>query len=281
MLAGASTVRVPQARGYLAERGSVHSRNGQCRSFDADGRGVVFGSGVGAVLLRRLDDALAHGDPIRAVIRATAIANDGSNKASYPAPSAAGQARAIARALERADVAPETVDFVECHAAGTWLGDPIEFDALATAFGPGSTRPGRCAIGSVKPNIGHPEQAAGMAGLIKTTLATERGALPPNLHFEQPNPHIDFDASPFYVNTELREWPRNGHPRRAGVNSLGIGGTNAFAVLEQAPGAGRRDSGRHPRLPSADALGPKPGRARGLRDPGPGPPRRAPGRRSG
>jgi acyl transferase domain-containing protein len=232
-LAGAATVRVPHVSGYLAERGNVHSLDGHCRPFDANGQGAIFGSGVAAVLLKRLDDALAAGDPIHAVIRGTAIANDGAGKPTYAAPSVAGQARAMAAALARAGVAPDTLGYVECHAAGTPVGDPLEVQALARAFGPG--RPRACAVGSVKGNIGHPEQTAGLAGLIKTALALSHRQLPPSLNFVAPNPNIDFGATPFFVNATLRDWPAAGHPRRAGVNSLGIGGTNAFVVLEEAP----------------------------------------------
>jgi len=231
-LAGAATVRVPHVRGYLAEQGSVHSRAGRCRPFDAEGQGVIFGSGVAAVVLRRLDDALAAGDHVHAVIRGTAIANDGAGKKTYTAPSVAGQARAMQAALERAGVTSDTIDYVECHAAGTPLGDPIEVNALAQAFG-GESR-GTCALGSVKGNIGHPEQTAGLAALIKTVLALEHRQLPPTLNYSTPNPHIDFAGGRFFVNATLREWLPGDHPRRACVNSLGIGGTNAFAVLEEA-----------------------------------------------
>jgi acyl transferase domain-containing protein/surfactin synthase thioesterase subunit/acyl carrier protein len=234
-LAGAATVRVPHTRGYFAEPGNVHSRDGRCRPFDANGQGAIFGSGVAAVLLKRLDDALAARDHIHAVIRGTAITNDGASKSTYAAPSVSGQARAMTEAFARADIAPSTVGYVECHAAGTPVGDPLEIQALTRAFGPASA--GRCAVGSVKGNIGHPEQTAGLAALIKTALALQHKQLPPSLHFTAPNPNIDFAGSPFFVNAALRDWPSSGHPRRAGVNSLGIGGTNAFAVLEEAPEA--------------------------------------------
>jgi acyl transferase domain-containing protein/surfactin synthase thioesterase subunit/acyl carrier protein len=235
VLAGVSSVRIPQLRGYLAERGQVHSRDGHCRAFDAAGQGAIFGSGVAAVLLRRLDDAVAAGDHIYAVIKSTAVTNDGGHKVSYTAPSVMGQARAMVEALTLADVAPDTVSYVECHAAGTNVGDPLEIQALTRAFRTGTARTGFCAVGSVKTNIGHPEQAAGLAGLIKTALALKHARIPPSLHFTTPNPDIDFANSPFFVNTALREWAANGHLRRAAVNSLGIGGTNAFAVLEEAP----------------------------------------------
>ena len=235
VLAGAATVRVPHTRGYLAEPGNVHSLDGHCRAFDADGKGAVFGSGVAAVLLRRLDDALDAGDHIHAVIKGTSITNDGARKLSFTAPSVTGQARAMVEALTLADVAPDSIGYVECHAAGTAVGDPLEIQALTRAFRTATARTGFCAVGSVKTNIGHPEQAAGLAGLIKTAFALEHREIPPSLHFVAPNPAIDFAASPFFVNTQLRDWTTQSQPRRAAVNSLGIGGTNAFAVLEETP----------------------------------------------
>jgi acyl transferase domain-containing protein/thioesterase domain-containing protein len=234
VLAGGATVRVPHTRGYLAERGSVHSPEGRCRPFDANGQGTIFGSGVAAVLLKRLDDALAARDHIHAVIRGTSITNDGASKTTYTAPSVTGQTRAMTDALARAGVPPDTVGYVECHAAGTPVGDPLEIQALTRAFGAANTPPGSCAVGSVKGNIGHPEQTAGLAALIKTALALEHRQLPPSLNFTAPNPNVDLAGSPFFVNAALRDWPADRHPRRAGVNSLGIGGTNAFAVLEEA-----------------------------------------------
>jgi acyl transferase domain-containing protein/surfactin synthase thioesterase subunit len=234
-LAGASTVRVPHVRGYVADRSKLLSRDGRCRPFNAGRHGLIFGSGVAAVAMKRLDDALDAGDPILAVIKGTSITNDGANKPSFTAPSADGQARAIADALTRANVSPDTIGYVECHAAGTAVGDPLEIKALTKVFGALSARMKSCAVGSVKSNIGHPEQTAGLAGLIKTTLALARRELPPTLNYENPNPEIDFDSSPFYVNTKLAPWKSARFPRRAGVNSLGIGGTNAFAVLEEAP----------------------------------------------
>lgn len=235
VLAGASTVRVPQVRGYVGERGQVHSLDGHCRAFDASGQGAIFGSGVAAVVLRRLADAIDARDHIYAVIKSTAVTNDGGRKVSYTAPSVTGQARAMVEALTIADVPPDTIAYVECHAAGTSVGDPLEIQALTRAFRTATQRTGFCAVGSVKTNIGHPEQTAGLAGLVKTALALEHGRIPPSLHFVTPNPSIDFAGSPFFVNTTLRPWPDHACPRRAAVNSLGIGGTNAFAVLEQAP----------------------------------------------
>src|SRR5262245_7873474 len=235
VLAGAATVRTPQVSGYLAEKGNVHSLDGRCRPFDAAGTGTIFGSGVAAVLLKRLPDAIADGDHVYAVIKGTAVNNDGGRKVSYTAPSVHGQARAMVEALALADVSPDTIQYVECHATGTVVGDPLEIQALTRAFRTGTDRTGFCAVGSVKGNIGHPEQAAGLAGLIKTALALQHRQIPPTLHLVTPNPSIDFAQSPFYVTTVARGWPTGGTPRRAAVNSLGIGGTNAFAILEEAP----------------------------------------------
>jgi acyl transferase domain-containing protein/thioesterase domain-containing protein/acyl carrier protein len=243
VLAGASTVRIPQRRGYLAEKGNIYSLDGHCRPFDAAGQGTIFGSGVAAVLLKRVRDALADGDHIYAVIKATAVNNDGGRKVSYSAPSVVGQARAMVEALTLADVPPETIRYVECHATGTAVGDPLEIQALTAAFGTNVSLRGFCAVGSVKSNIGHPEQTAGLAGLMKAALALRHGRIPPTLHFVTPNPQIDFANSPFYVSSELRDWPQDPHPRRAAVNSLGMGGTNAFAVLEEAPEVPRASDG--------------------------------------
>ena len=234
-LAGASTIRIPHVSGYLAPRGGIYSSDGRCRAFDADGTGTIFGSGVAAVLLKGLAEALDDGDHIHAVIRSTAVNNDGGRKVSYTAPSVVGEARAMAEALSLADVPVESIRFVECHATGTTVGDPLEIQALTRAFRTRTREVGFCAVGSAKTNIGHAEQAAGMAGLIKTALVLEKGVIPPT-PVETLNPTIPFEGSPFFLNRELSTWPEDGEqPRRAAVNSLGIGGTNAFAVLEQAP----------------------------------------------
>ncbi len=235
-LAGGVSIRVPQKLGYLYVEGGQDSPDGHTRPFDARARGTVFGDGVGLVVLKRLSAALRDGDPIRAVIRGSAINNDGAHKAGFTAPSVEGQAAVVDLALARAGVRPETVSYVEAHGSGTELGDPIEVAALNRVFG--STDTGErspCVLGSVKSNLGHLDRAAGIAGLIKTVLALEREALPPTLHFEQPNPQIDFAAGPFEVRSELSPWPSNGARRRAGVNALGVGGTNAHVVLEEAP----------------------------------------------
>ncbi|HXO26582.1 MAG TPA: beta-ketoacyl synthase N-terminal-like domain-containing protein, partial [Thermoanaerobaculia bacterium] len=235
-LAGGAELRVPQRQGYLHEEGGVESASGVCRAFDAGADGTVWGSGAGVVVLRRLADALADGDTVHAVILGTAINNDGSSKVGFTAPSIAGQAEVIAAAQARAGCAPETVGFVECHGTGTPLGDPIEVAALARAFGTARRRGVGCALGSVKTNLGHLGAAAGIAGLIKAALALERCEIPASLHFTRPNPRLELGAGPFYVNAELAAWPaEDGMPRRAGVSSFGIGGTNAHAVLEEAP----------------------------------------------
>jgi acyl transferase domain-containing protein len=233
-LAGGVAIHVGQ-RGYQHTPGGIASPDGYCRAFSADAAGLVGGDGVGIVVLKRLADAVADGDAIRAVIRGSAINNDGAQKVGFTAPSVEGQAAVIEEALGVADVDPETVGYVEAHGSGTALGDPVEVAALTQAFGE-TRRTQFCALGSVKTNVGHLDAAAGATGLIKAALAVERGEIPPSLHYAGPNPEIDFASSPFFVNTELRPWPGDGAaPRRAGVSSFGIGGTNAHVVLEQAP----------------------------------------------
>ena len=239
-LAGASTVRVPQRVGYMRVKGGILSPDGHCRAFDADAQGTIFGSGVGAVLLKELTAAIADGNHIYAVIRGSAINNDGADKVSYTASSAAGQTRAMIEAVLMADVSPDDIAYVECHGTGTVVGDPLEIDALTRAFRTRTDRRGFCAIGSVKTNIGHLEQTAGLAALIKTALALKHRTIPPSLNFRNPNPKIDFAASPFFVNTHCRDWPAGDRPRLAAVNSLGLGGTNAFVVLEEPPAASGR-----------------------------------------
>ena len=235
-LAGGVSVTFPQKRGYLYEEGSIVSRDGRCRPFAAAADGTVFGDGVGMVVLKRADEALRDGDPIRALIRGFAVNNDGSDKVSYMAPSVDGQAQAIAAAQSLAGIEVETIRYVEAHGTGTFLGDPIEVAALTKAFGASTSARQFCALGALKGNVGHLEVAAGVAGLIKTVLALEHAEIPPVLHFSEPNPQIDFSATPFFVSRELQPWPESVTPRRAGVSSFGVGGTNAHVVLEQAPG---------------------------------------------
>ncbi|MBW4428175.1 MAG: SDR family NAD(P)-dependent oxidoreductase [Nostoc desertorum CM1-VF14] len=234
-LAGGASIRVPQKTGYLHQEGGILSPDGHCRAFDAKAKGTIIGNGVGVVLLKRLSDAIADGDHIYAVIKGSAINNDGSGKVGYTAPSVNGQAEAIAEAIALADVEPETITYIEAHGTGTALGDPIEIAALTNVFRAETEKIGFCAIGSVKTNIGHLDAAAGVTGLIKTALALQHKLIPPSLNFEQPNAEIDFANSPFYVNTKLTKWNATSSPRRAGVSSLGIGGTNAHVILEEAP----------------------------------------------
>ena len=234
-LAGGVTVRVPQRGGYFYTAGSILSPDGHCRPFDAEAQGTIIGSGVGLVVLKRLDAALADGDNVRAVILGMGLNNDGGDKAGYTAPSFRGQAAAIRAAHAMAGVSAESIGYVEAHGTGTILGDPIELAALTEVFKAQTDRRGFCGIGSVKSNFGHLSCASGVAGLIKAVLALEHGAIPPTVHYRSPNPAFDLAASPFYVTTSLQAWKRDGTPRRAGVSSFGVGGTNAHLVLEEAP----------------------------------------------
>ncbi len=234
-LAGGVHLLVPQTAGYRYDEGGILSPDGRCRAFDAEAAGTAMGEGAGVVVLKRLADALADGDPVHAVILGSAVNNDGAFKVGYTAPSEDGQAAVIATAMGTAGVSPETVTYVEAHGTGTPLGDPIEVAALAQVFRTGTAARGSCALGSVKTNLGHLDVAAGVAGLIKAVLALQHRTLPPSLNFSRPNPKIDFAESPFYVVTEATEWRPEGFPRRAGVSSFGIGGTNAHVVLEEAP----------------------------------------------
>ncbi|MFI5911647.1 SDR family NAD(P)-dependent oxidoreductase [Dactylosporangium sp. NPDC051541] len=234
-LAGGVSFELPPAWGYMYDDDGVLSPDGHSRVFDAGARGTIWGSGGGIVVLKRLADAVADGDHVRAVVLGNAVNNDGAAKVGFSAPSAEGQAAAIAQAQGVAGVDPRTVTYVEAHGTATPLGDPIEVSALSTVFGRGSDDTGWCGIGSVKTNFGHLGPAAGIAGLIKTALALQHGLIPPSLHFERPNEKIDFAGSPFYVNATLSKWETDGLPRRAGVSSFGIGGTNAHIVMEEPP----------------------------------------------
>lgn len=233
-LAGGVTINVPSRAGYVYHAGGTLSPDGHCRPFDARAGGLVPGNGVGIVVLKRASDAINDGDTIYALIRGAAMNNDGSAKVGYTAPSVEGQAQVIAAAQVLAGVTPDTISYVEAHGTGTQLGDPIEVAGLTQAFGPGLAR-GSVAIGSVKASIGHLDTAAGVAGLIKATLALHHREIPASLNFETANPKLELDRTPFFVNSVRRPWQRNGHPRRAGVSSFGIGGTNAHVVLEEAP----------------------------------------------
>jgi len=233
-LAGGVTIHTKK-QGYMYMEGSIASPDGHCRAFDAKAQGTVGGSGVGIVLLKRLADALEDGDRVLAVIKGSAINNDGGLKAGFTAPSLEGQAEVVRDALTVADIDPESISYIETHGTGTILGDPIEIAALTRAFQDATEKTGFCKIGAVKSHVGHLDAAAGVTGLIKSVLALQHQLLPPTLHFETPNPKIDFANSPFVVNAALSKWERNGHPLRAGVSSFGIGGTNAHVILEEAP----------------------------------------------
>ena len=228
-LAGGVSISAPIRQGHRYVEGSMLSKDGHTRPFDADATGTVFSDGAGIVVLKRLDDALTDGDTIHAVIRGAAINNDGAHRASFSAPNVDGQAAVIRMALARARWSADDIGYVEAHGTATPLGDPIEVEALTRAFRDTSARRGYCAIGSIKSNFGHATAAAGVAGLIKATLAAEHGLIPPSLGYQEPNPRIDFESSPFFVNDQLRQWPGQ---RRAGVSSFGVGGTNAHVVLE-------------------------------------------------
>src|SRR6185503_3603183 len=232
-LAGGVSINLPRMTGYLYQPGMILSPDGHCRAFAAEAQGTVAGEGVGVVVLKRLGEALADRDHIHAVIEGTAINNDGSLKVGYTAPSVDGQAEVIARAQAAAGSDPQRVGYIEAHGTGTSLGDPVEIAALTKVFGAKTDKKQFCAIGSVKTNIGHLDAAAGIAGLIKVVLALNHNMLPPSLHYEKANPHIDFEGGPFYVNTKLRDW--SGKGRLAGVSSFGIGGTNAHILVVEPP----------------------------------------------
>lgn len=237
-LAGGVSITAPIHSGQLHEEGAIYSADGHTRAFDAQATGTVFSDGGAFVVLKPLSQALADGDSIYAVVRGYALNNDGNDKGSFTAPSAEGQSDVVRRALTMADISPSSISYVETHGTATPIGDPIEIAGLSAVFAE-ATETGQnesyCAIGSVKTNIGHLTAAAGVAGFIKTVLALYQKKLPPSLFFSQANPHIDFSGSPFYVNTELRDWVSSTGPRRAGVSSFGVGGTNAHVVMEEAP----------------------------------------------
>ena len=241
-LAGGVTIELPHRVGYRYEAGEILSPDGLCRAFDDDSQGTVFGSGAAMVVLRRLTDALEDGDDIKAVILGSAINNDGASKASYLAPSVDGQAEAAAEAVALAGVEPGSISYIEAHGTGTPIGDPIELSALTQVYGDAPA--GSIGIGSVKTNIGHLDTAAGAASLIKVVEAMRHETLPESLNFTTPNSRYDWESGPFHVVSETRAWNSRG-PRRAAINSLGVGGTNAHVVVEQAP----------PRTPTADAGG--------------------------
>jgi acyl transferase domain-containing protein/thioesterase domain-containing protein/acyl carrier protein len=232
-LAGGVSANAQPKSGYLHHEGMILSPDGHCRAFDADAKGTIVGEGVGVIVLKRLKNALQDKDYIHAIIKGSASNNDGYRKAGYNAPSIEGQTEVIRKVIKTAKTDPASITYVEAHGTGTILGDPIEIKALTNAFA--IPQKGICGIGSLKTNIGHLDAAAGIAGLIKTVLSIKHRQIPPSLHFNKPNPHINFDDSPFYVNDQLKEWVSNNGPLRAGVSSFGIGGTNAHVILEEAP----------------------------------------------
>jgi len=234
-LAGGASIGVPQTHGYVYQEGGIYSPDGHCRTFDAKAAGTLRGAGVGVVTLRRLEDALADGAPIYAVVLGSTVNNDGADKVGFTAPGVNGQAEAIAEAQSLAGISPDSVGLIEAHGTATPMGDPIEVRALTQVFREHTDRVGYCALGSVKSNIGHTDAAAGVAGFIKATMALHDRKLPPSLHFEEPNPELSLSTSPFFVPTRALDWEAGDTPRRAGVSSFGIGGTNAHIVLEEPP----------------------------------------------
>ncbi|GAT69455.1 acyl transferase [Planomonospora sphaerica] len=234
-LSGGVSIEMPPEWGYQYHQDGIYAPDGHCRAFDASAAGTIWGGGGGIAVLKRLSDALADGDHVRAIVIGNAINNDGATKVGFSAPSVEGQAVAVSQALDLAGVDPRTVTYVEAHGTGTSLGDPIEVAALSSVFGRDTAETGWCGIGSVKTNIGHLGPAAGIAGFIKTVLSIEHGMIPPSLNYTSPNPRIGFGENPFHVVSALTKWETGDLPRRAGVSSFGIGGTNAHAVLEQAP----------------------------------------------
>lgn len=247
-LAGGASVTCPPRSGYLYQEGAMLSPDGRTRSFDAQAQGTVFSDGASVVLLKRLGDALADGDTVYAVIRGVAVNNDGRDKASFTAPSIDGQAAVVAGALDAAGVDPRSISYVEAHGTATPLGDPVEVEALTRAFHRKTKDLGFCRIGSLKSNVGHMVIAAGAGSVIKTALSLSTEQLPPSIHYNSPNPKIDFASSPFIVNDQLTPWPRSPQPRRAGVSGFGVGGTNAHVVMEEAPVAVASPAAEGPQL---------------------------------
>jgi amino acid adenylation domain-containing protein len=247
-LAGGVSITFPQKRGYLYQEGGMVSPDGHCRAFDENANGTVFGAGAGVVVLKRLEDAVADGDSIYAIIRGFATNNDGSDKVGYTAPSVEGQANVIAMAQAMAGVSPDSIGYVEAHGTGTPLGDPIEMAALTKAFRAHTKAKQFCAVGTAKTNVGHLDIAAGITGLIHAAHVVRDGVFPPTLHFQKPNPKLDLENSPFFLNSKGKEWKQENGPRRAGVSAFGVGGTNAHVVLEQAPARQVSPSARSSKL---------------------------------
>lgn len=235
-IAGGITVNVPDKVGYMYQNGSVFSKDGSCRPFDKYASGTIFGSGVGTVLLKRLDEAVDDGDHIYAVIKGFSMNNDGSDKVGYTAPGTQGQSEVIAEALEFADINPETIGYVEAHGTGTVMGDPIEVAALTQTYRSYTEKKQYCALGSVKANIGHLNAASGITSLIKSALILKNKQIPPSININEVNPELNIESSPFYINKNLKNWPKTGEiPRRVGISSFGIGGTNCHLIIEEAP----------------------------------------------
>jgi acyl transferase domain-containing protein len=234
-LAGGVTLDAQERGGHLHQEGGVSSVDGHCRAFDAAATGIVGGCGAGVVVLKRLQDALADHDTIHAVILGFGLNNDGAARAGFTAPGLNGQVEVYSDALAMAGIHSETIGFVECHGTGTPIGDPIEIAALTKTFRTHTKRRNFCAIGSVKTNIGHTGAAAGVAGFTKAVLAIQNKLIPPTLHFQTPNPQLDLEHSPFYINSKTTAWPEGVPRRRAAITSLGAGGTNAHIILEEAP----------------------------------------------
>ncbi len=233
-IVGGGRIQPPFA-GHLHKEGHALSPDGYCRTFDANANGMVRGNGMSFIIIKKLETAIADRNQVHGLIRATAINNDGQDKIGFTAPGIAGQSTAIMDAYRRAKIDPDTISYIECHGTGTPIGDPVELAGLTTAFRSFTDKKQFCAVGSVKTNVGHLDAGACITGIIKTLLALKHEQLPPSLHFNTPNPQINFKDSPFYVNDKLTDWKRNPNPRRAGVSSFGLGGTNAHIVLEEAP----------------------------------------------
>jgi len=246
-IAGGVSILLPHIVGYLYQEGGILSKDGSCRAFDAQASGTVCGEGVGLVVLKRLTEAIADGDPIRAVILGSAVNNDGAQKIGFTAPSVQGQAAVIASALAVAQIDPDTVTYIQAHGTGTALGDPIEVAALTQVYSTATRQKASCALGSVKTNIGHLDTAAGVAGLIAATLALEHGTIPPTVHYKVPNSQINLVDSPFYINSLPEKWNAP-FPKRVGVSSFGLGGTNAHVILQEAPSTTHYRDAERPQL---------------------------------
>ncbi|ELR72270.1 Malonyl CoA-acyl carrier protein transacylase [Fulvivirga imtechensis AK7] len=231
-IAGGASINLPNKAGYIYQEGSIHSKDGVCRAFDENANGTVFSDGAGLVVVKNARKAIADGDNIYAIVKGSAVNNDGLEKAGFTAPSVSGQKKVITHAYEKAGVNPETITYIETHGTGTAIGDPIEIEALTRAFN--TNKRGYCRIGSLKPNVGHMDNAAGIGNVIKATLAIKNKQIPPSVNYNKPNPKIKFEETPFVVNTQLVDWEENqSYPRRAGVSSYGVGGTNAHVLLEE------------------------------------------------